>query len=196
MPPQRLNPDQEIPLTGRTVQDFWAWGFSDILTNISRAVFAEWIVGSALDAVNGIRPVWEYYDLDYSGKKIEVKSTSYLQNWKRSPKSRGNFDIKATTADFPVDPSVPPGPHREYYTDSEKKRRADIYVFCSYPQEDPALVDPLNVADWRFYVLSTRELEQHFGSQDTVALSRIKAVTEEVEYKDLRIHVDHALKQK
>jgi hypothetical protein len=56
MPPERLNPNREIPLTGRTVQDFWAWGFSDVLTNISRAVFAEWIVGSALD---GIRPVWE-----------------------------------------------------------------------------------------------------------------------------------------
>ena len=69
MPPERLNPDQEIPLTGRTVQDFWAWGFSDILTNISRAVFAEWLVGSALDAVDGIRPVWEYYDLDYRGEK-------------------------------------------------------------------------------------------------------------------------------
>ena len=72
MPPERLNPNREIPLTGRTVQDFWAWGFSDVLTNISRAVFAEWIVGSALDAVNGIRPVWEYYDLDYAGAKIEV----------------------------------------------------------------------------------------------------------------------------
>ena len=67
--PKRLNPDQKIPLTGRTIQDFWAWGFSDILTNISRAVFAERLVGSALDAVDGIRPVWEHYDLDYAGKK-------------------------------------------------------------------------------------------------------------------------------
>jgi hypothetical protein len=195
MPPERLNPDQEIPLTGRKVQDFWAWGFSDILTNISRAVFAEWLVGTALDAVAGIRPVWEYYDLDYSGKKIEVKSTSYLQNWKRSSNSRGNFDIKATTADFPVDPSVPPGPDREYYTDSEKKRRADVYVFGSYPQEDPALVDLLNVPDWRFYVLSTWELEQHFGSQKTVALSRIQAVTKAVDYEGLRARVDDAIEQ-
>lgn len=195
MHPERLNPDQEIPLTGRTVQDFWAWGFSDILTNISRAVFAEWLVGSALDAVDGIRPVWEYYDLDYSGNKIEVKSTSYLQNWKRSPKSRGKFDIKATTADFPVDPTVPPGPDREYYTDPEVKRRADVYVFCSYPEKDTSLVDPLNVAKWEFYVLSTREIEQHFGSQATVALSRIQAVTEAVGYKNLRTHVDEVLKQ-
>ena len=92
------------------------------------------------------------------------------------PNSRGKFDIKATTADFRVDPSVPPGPDREYYTDPDVKRRADVYVFCSYPEEDTALVDPLNVAKWEFYVLSTREIEQHFGSQDTGALSRIQAI--------------------
>lgn len=195
MTPERLDPDQEIPLTGRPVQDFWAWGFSDILTNISRAVFAEWLVGTALGAVDGIRPVWEYYDLDYSGKKIEVKSTSYLQNWKRSPRSRGQFDIKATTADFPVDPSVPPGPSREYYTDLEVKRRADVYVFCYYPEEDPDLVDPLNVAAWKFYVLSTREIERRFGPQASVALSRVKDATEAVSYKDLKARVDDVLRR-
>ncbi len=199
MTPERLKPDKEIPLTGRTIQDFWAWGFSDILTNISRAVFAEWLVGTALNAVDGIRPVWEYYDLDYCGYKIEVKSTSYLQNWKRSPNSRGKFDIKATTADFPVDPSVPPGPDREYYTDHEIKRRADVYVLSYYAEEEPAHVDPLNVAAWEFYVLSTREIEEHFGSQETVALSRIQAVTEAVKYEDkgkgLRTRVDEVLQQ-
>lgn len=170
-----------------------AWGFSDILTNISRAVFAEWLVGIALEAVDGIRPVWEYYDLDYYGKNIEVKSISYLQNWKRSPRSRGQFYIKANTADFPVDPSVPPGPNREYYTDFKVKRRADVYVFCYYPEENPALVDPLNVEAWEFYVLSTREIERRFGRQATVALSRIKDATEAVSYKDLRARVDDVL---
>jgi hypothetical protein len=127
--------------------------------------------------------------------KIEVKSTSYLQNWKRSPNSRGKFDIKATTADFPVDSSVPPGPDREYYTDPDIKRRADVYVLCSYPEEETTLVNPLNVADWEFYVLSTRELEHHFSSQDTVSLSRIQEVTKAVSYEDLRTHVNDALEQ-
>ena len=57
----------------------WAWGFSDVLTNISSAVFEERIVGSALDAVNGIKPIWEYYDLDYAVAKIEVKSMAHLR---------------------------------------------------------------------------------------------------------------------
>lgn len=106
----RLDPEREIPPTGQTVGDFWAWAFSDILSNINRAVLAEWLVGSALGCVGGIRPIWAPWDLDYEGWKIEVKSTSYHQNWKRSPSSRGSFDIKATTADFPTDPENPVGP--------------------------------------------------------------------------------------
>lgn len=188
-----MDPDRRIPPTGQTVGDFWAWAFSDVLSNINRAVLAEWLVGSALDCVGGIRPIWAPWDLDYEGAKIEVKSTSYHQNWKRSSKSSGSFDIKATTADFPRDPEVPFGPEAEYYTDEEVKRRADVYVFAYYAEEDPARVNPLDLEGWIFYVLSTLELEQHFGTQATVALSRVRAVALEVGYADLRAAVDAAV---
>lgn len=147
---ERLNPNQQIPLTGQTVQDFWAWGFSDLLTNISRAVFAGWIVGSALDAVGGIRPVWAYYDLDYAGAKIEVKSMAHIRNWKRPERVQNSFDIKATGADFPVEEGADPGPDTQYYYDVEKKRRADVYVFAIYAERDPARLDPLNIEAWEF----------------------------------------------
>lgn len=189
----RLEPEREIPPTGQTVGDFWAWAFSDVLSNINRAVLAEWLVGSALGCVGGIRPIWAPWDLDYEGSKIEVKSTSYHQNWKRSPNSRGSFDIKATTADFPTDPAVPFGPEAGYRTDEEIKRRADIYVFAYYAEEDPTRVDPLDVDGWEFYVLSTPEIEEHFGTQARVALNRIKVVATKVGYEDLRTKVDAVL---
>lgn len=53
----RLDPHREIPLTGQTVGEFWAWTFSNVLSNINRAVLAEWLVGVALDCVGGIRPI-------------------------------------------------------------------------------------------------------------------------------------------
>jgi hypothetical protein len=81
--------------------------------HLSRGL-SEWIVGSALDAVDGIRPVWEYYDLDYAGAKIEVKSMAHLQNWKRPRKVQNSFDIKATGANFPVEPGAVPGPDTRY----------------------------------------------------------------------------------
>ena len=189
----RLDLHREIPPTGRTIGDFWAWAFSDVLSNINRAVLAEWLIGSALGCVGGIRPIWAPWDLEYEGSRIEVKSTSYHQNWKRSSKSRGSFDIKATSADFPIDPDVPFGPEAEYYTDEEIKRRANIYVFAYYAEQDPTRVDPLDVGGWRFYVLSTPELERHFGTQATVALSRVQAVAAEIGYEDLQNAVDALL---
>lgn len=197
----RLDPEREIPQTEQTVEDFWAWAFSDVLSNINRAVFAEWLVGSALGCVNGIRPIWAPWDLEYKEARIEVKSTSYHQNWKRSAKSRGSFDIKATSADFPTDPAVPVGPEAEYYTDPEIKRRAEAYVFAYYAEQDPAQVDPLNVCGWLFYVLSTSEVEEYFDEQDKVALSRVQKVAKEVggdegvRYGHLRAAVDAALER-
>lgn len=170
---ERLNPDRKMEHTGQTVGDFWAWGFSDVLTNIGRAVLAEWIVGSALGAVDGIRPAWEYYDLDYDEAKIEVKSSAYLQSWKSVNTSRRGFSITPTGANLPVDPANKSG---KYWYDEEKKRRADVYVFCFYAEEDPERADPLDVRRWEFYVLSTPELERHYGTQKSVSLSRIQAV--------------------
>lgn len=141
----RLDPESAILQTGQTVGDFWAWAFSDVLSNVNRAVLAEWLVGSALGCVGGIRPIWAPEDLDYQGAKIEVKSTSYHQNWKRSYNSRGVFDIKATSAYLPTDPAVPFGPEAEYYNDPEIKRRANVYVFAYYAEREPSRVDPLDV---------------------------------------------------
>jgi hypothetical protein len=121
------------------------------------------LVGTALDCVDGIRPSWTPWDLDYKGSKIEVKSTSYLPNWgqrvdgprtlqpkerevpgKRSSKGR-TFDIKATTAFLLADPAIPLGPNADYYYDREIKRRADIYVFAYYAERDPAHYSSLDV---------------------------------------------------
>jgi hypothetical protein len=209
----RLDPGREIPPTGRTVGDFWAWAYSDVDTNVMRAVYAEWLVGTALGCVGGIRPSWTPWDLDYRPFKIEVKSTSYLQNSgqlvegplalypkglevsekRPSGSSRRTFDIKATTATFPADPMIPSGPAADYYYDPEIKRRADVYVFAYYAEQDPAQYSSLNTDGWRFYVLSTNEIGQHFGNQHRVALSRVQEVAQEVKYGDLRATVDTVL---
>ena len=207
----RLEPDREIPPTGQTVGDFWAWAYSDIDTNVTRAVYAEWLVGTALGCVGGIRPSWTPWDLDHAGAKIEVKSTSCMPNWgrlvdgprahspterdhleSRTPKGR-SFDIKATSATFPADPAFPFGPNADYYEEPEVKRRADLYIFAYYSEQNPERYSSLDVGGWKFYVLSTPDVEKHFGTQDRVALSRVQAVAEEVEYGDLKAKVDAVL---
>jgi hypothetical protein len=55
---------------GQTVGDFWAWAYSNILTNITRGLFAEFLVGTALGAVEGTRTEWDSFDLLYKDAKI------------------------------------------------------------------------------------------------------------------------------
>jgi hypothetical protein len=66
---RRLSPDTEILAVGATVGDFWAWAFSDVLSNTARGVLAEFLVGSALGVVDGVRVEWDSFDLLYEGAK-------------------------------------------------------------------------------------------------------------------------------
>ena len=86
----RLDPDTPIPGTvgEQTVGDFWAWAYSSILTNITRGLFAEFLVGTALGAVEGTRTEWDSFDLLCGDAKIEVKSSAYLQSWPQDELSK------------------------------------------------------------------------------------------------------------
>jgi hypothetical protein len=185
--PERRRPDEKVPKTGRTIGDFWAWAYSDLLTNIPRAVFAEWLVGSALDADHGIRPSWEPYDLDHAGAKIEVKSSSYVQGWAQEKETQPDFDIARKTAEELQSDGT-------WVYDPTPRRRADVYVFCLYAERVPKRADALDIGSWEFYVLSTPTIEERFGDQKKVRLSRIKEIEKTpVGYDNLRRRVDRAL---
>ena len=66
-----------------TVLNFWQYGFSNPNSNIIRGVLAEFLVEKALhdEADIGLRNPWDDFDVEYRGKKVEIKSCSYLQDW-------------------------------------------------------------------------------------------------------------------
>lgn len=64
-----LNQDTVISCTELTILDFWKWGFSNILTNSLRGIFAEFLVGATIGSLNDSRIVWDAYDLQYKSKK-------------------------------------------------------------------------------------------------------------------------------
>jgi hypothetical protein len=78
---EKLSCQDVIPVLGVTVGDFWAWAYSDILNNTDRAVFAEFVVGTALRVTDALRVEWDEVDLRYGDKTIEVKSAAYIQSW-------------------------------------------------------------------------------------------------------------------
>jgi hypothetical protein len=48
---------QRIGDTSRTVADFWEWAVAELVSNTNRSVFAEYLVGLALDATGSTRRV-------------------------------------------------------------------------------------------------------------------------------------------
>ena len=61
---------------------FSQWAYSDVSSNASRGILAEYIVASALGIAAATRREWDAYDLEtQDGVKLEIKSASYLQSW-------------------------------------------------------------------------------------------------------------------
>lgn len=177
----------QVTGTNLTIGDFWQWAYSDVLSNRNRAIFAEFLVGAALGALDGIRVEWDAVDLHYFGKRIEVKSAAYVQSWAQSKPSKVIFDIReklwwdAHTNTYAV----------------ERSRVSDCYVFCLFNERDVvrARETITDVELWQFYVLPTEYINRTFARSKSVALNRIQAISEPVSFSNLKRSVDLALSQ-
>lgn len=144
--------------------DFWQWSSSDLLSNALRGVLAEFLVAEALGISGGVRTEWDAVDLvARSGIEVEVKSASYLQSWTQSDFSAISFGVQPTV-----------GWYSDTNTYSEyRKRQADVYVFCLLAHKDKATVDPMDLEQWRFFVISTARMNAELGDQKTLSLSKL-----------------------
>lgn len=170
--------------------DFWRWSVSDILSNATRGRFAEFIVATATNIDQTmLRDEWSAYDLDTpDGIKLEIKSAAYLQSWFQKALSPISFSTKATLySDYSDNPTSEQS--------LEKKRHADVYVFCLLHHDNKQTVDPLNMNQWEFYVLSTRELNDYTRSQHSITLKSLQRLTTSIPYDRLydTVKVKHQL---
>lgn len=179
--PEKKSGNEEFSFLDQSLNyrllDFWKWSVSDLLNNSTRGILAEFIVGTAIGLNNSVpRVEWDAYDLiaDY-GAKIEVKSAAYIQTWSQKRYSNITFSIGKT---------------KQWEDDSNSKRsnpkrHADVYVFCHLKHKNQETIDPLKLEQWDFYVMTTNQIEQYFGSQKTVSLVRIRKFTSQVDYNNL-----------
>ena len=172
-----------------TIKDFWAWSASDLMSNATRSRFAEFIVATATNVDLGIpRQEWEPYDLlTPEGIKIEVKSSAYIQSWHQKQLSTITFSIK---------------PARYWNSkngelESIAKRHADIYVMCLLKNMDQNTINPLDMDQWDFYVLSRSELDNYKRSQHSITLKSLENLTKPVTYSGLfeEIKIKHLKNQ-
>lgn len=160
-----------------SVLEFWQWAYSDIIGNIERGHFAEYLVARALNVRQNTRVEWDKYDvLTNDDISIEVKSSGYVQTWQQKGKSKIAFSIRPTRA-FNSKANA---------YEREIKRQAQIYVFCvhNYEKKDEGL-NPLDMKQWDFYILPTEKLNMEVKEQKTISLQKIiKLGAEKCSYMD------------
>ena len=157
--------------------DYWKWSASNLISNATRGMFAEFIVAMAMEIdLTSVREEWKAYDLETKeGIKIEVKTSAYLQTWFQKEYSKIIFSIK---------------PARNWSGETneltkESSRPSDIYVFCVLKHKDKKTVDPLVLEQWDFYVIPTKKINKVFSKQETLQLKAIEKMTECVNYNEL-----------
>ena len=159
--------------TGFDLQGFWRWAQSDLLSNVTRGVLAEYIVAQALGVAAPVRDEWAAFDLQAPGNpsiRVEVKCSAYVQGWRQDGFTKPQFD---TAPSRNLDD---PG--------SDPEHQADVYVYCLLAHRNRETVDPLDLDQWEFYVLPRSTVEEL--SQKSVGLSRLRDLTLPVPYVALR----------
>ena len=163
--------------------EYWAWAHSHIVSNSERGILAEYLVRCAVHAPSPCRIEWDAVDvISPEGIRIEVKSSAYLQTWKQEKLSRIQFDIAPKNAWDSVENSYA----------SQRIRSADVYVFCLFNSKDPDTANPMDLAQWEFYVLATSVLNELVPKQKSISLTSLqklgaKKVSFEVLYTAIRL---------
>jgi hypothetical protein len=167
-----------------SVADFWSWSASDLLSNALRGLVAEFLVASALDASSGIRTEWDAFDVETpGGLKVEVKSAAYIQSWAQSRFSSIRFGIPVS-----LGWNAESGEWSQ-----EAKRQAQVYVFCLLAHQDQSTIDPLDVAQWIFYVARTSELNDLQPARKSITVASLEALgAKPIRYEDLAASVQVA----
>jgi hypothetical protein len=168
---------EPLSATGKTLLDFWRWNNSDLVSNATRGCLAEFIIASALGIDLSVpRDEWSPWDLTSPGGiRIEVKSAAYLQSWTQKRSSKIVFSIS---------------PARVWDSSSgnfsgKPQRSADVYIFCLLKHQDKETLDPLNLDQWEFYILSTAELENYNQSSTSITLQSLQKLVQGISFEKL-----------
>jgi len=163
---------------------FWQWSASDLVSNVTRGRLAEFIVATALGVdVGGVRNDWDAFDITTPfGLKIEVKSAAHIQSWFQARLSSVVFQTPRTRAWDPATNRL----------SDESRRQADVYVLALLHHQDKATVDPLDLAQWCFFVVPTYVLDRRKGSPHSITLRSLQTLVPAVQYSELAAAVMQA----
>ena len=174
-----------------SVIDFWSWAMSRLVMDGPRGDLAEFIVRVALSGdIDTPKCGWGEYDIDYRGKRVEVKCSSMLQAWRRETPSAPKFGIASTTNCM-----VKQDEAGEWYyhgsDGSPARRRSDLYVFCLFANSDLNTADLLKLEQWVFWVLATSVINEQLGERKSITMPLMEKLgAEKLTFSSLKPAVD------
>lgn len=165
-------------LLEESISDFWSWNSSNLLDNTTRGKLAEYIVGIALGCnMSKPRVDWDDYDLiTINGVKVEVKSAAYIQSWRQRFYSKISFTIASRRQYNSASMSRNKTPHRP----------ADIYVFALLKHQNQSTIDPMDMSQWVFYVVLTKEINKTHGLQKSISINPLKRLSPGYQFHELK----------
>lgn len=169
---------------GFNLLDFWQWIASDLVSNTTRGILAEFLVAKALGiGTDGIRDEWGACDLEHpSGIRIQVKSSAYIQSWAQKGPSIISFPVRKTRG----------WDSATGLEDPEPRRHAGVYIFALLAHREKGTVDPFDLSQWRFYVLPTSVLDSRTRSQHSITLRSLEALAAPISFEELGAEVFRA----
>ena len=149
------------------ISAFSHWNSGDVLQNIVRGPFAEWLIHHAL----GLDPEehrypWFEFDVSYKNTGLEIKAAAYFQRWEQ----------KKPSIIFPT---------------HKKQRNGAGFIFCLLGKEDDWITrrepDPLDIAEWIFWVVDNQKLPD----KESISLVPFKKLFGEgIRFDQIRTEVD------
>ena len=186
---KKYSGNEKLTLNGKeypfSMINFWQMALSDLLLNMNRGTFAEFIVRCALEtggfpALSESRSGIESYDITgpecftsrgESKCRIEVKSAASIQ--KTTPDEKEPLSLPPNRIVFSIKKAI------NFNTaDKIPRRNNDMYVFCHYKAERKS-DNIFDLALWDFYVYPTYKIDndnidKKISNQKTISLARLQ----------------------
>lgn len=153
----------DVSVPDASILNFWQWAYSDLLDNVTRGVFGEWLVAKLLGLTfEESRPSWQAWDIEMANSvRIEVKTSAYVHKWTPAdtddaakPKKRSRIEFTNLRTKAFMDEA-------QTILADEPSYNADLYVFCMQIHELQEGWDALDLRQWQFHILPYRALRQH-----------------------------------
>lgn len=160
----------EVPfsdsLGSATLLDFWRWAFSNLRDDRIRGSFAEFMVARLLGETDHPPPSTTVVDIECKdGIGIEVKSSAYLQTWKEQESHPSFGGLKRKPYEYDVAGRVSYGPAGYH---------SEIYILALLSEREHQRLDPLDLNQWAFFVLTQQELREAAKDGSSVSLGRLQ----------------------